>query len=149
MRCRSAAARAVLLAALGAAASACFAENWVEIGSGGADADKLLLDSDSLRVQDGFRIVDIMTRYATPHAISRNVSFDRFVQTTAFDCKKRTYSLVHTVGYLGEQRFGSGKDLEGWEERMSPLPADSLTRRIFAIVCPDFVPDAPAASPKQ
>jgi hypothetical protein len=148
MRCRKPS-RALLALLLAAVAPTCFAEHWVEIGTSGPNADTLLVDSDSLRMRDGFRVVDIMTRYATPHAISRNITFDRFVQTTAFDCKKRAYSLIHTVGYLGEQRYGSGNDLEGWQERMSPLPGDSLTQRIFAIVCPDFAPDAAPGGTKQ
>jgi hypothetical protein len=149
MRCHSVGTQiALLMALLGGVVAPCFAEHWVEIGKSGAAADTLLVDGDSLRMRDGFRVVDIMTRYAAPRAISHNVTFDRIVQTTAFDCKKRSYSLIHTVGYLGEQRFGSGKDLEGWQEHMSSLPGDSLTRRIFGIVCPDVVPDAPAAPPQ-
>ena len=126
---------------LGGFAMPCLATQWVEIGVTEPDHDTLLVDTDSLRMADGLRVLDIMTRYSNPRRNANDLLLDRFVQTTAFDCKKRTYALVHTVGYLGEQHFGSDHQVEGWQDKMSPLPDDSLSNRIFGIACPSASPD--------
>ena len=123
-----------------ALAAPCHATHWVEVGVSGPESDTLLVDVDSLRVTDGLRVLDIMTRYAQPRRNVNDVMLDRFVQTTAFDCKKRTYALVRTVGYLGEQHFGTDREVEGWPDKMSPLPNDSLSNRIFGIACPSVQP---------
>jgi hypothetical protein len=127
---------------LGAASTPCLATHWVEVGVSGPDSDSLLVDTDSLRMADGLRVLDIMTRYSTPRRNANDLMLDRFVQTTAFDCKKRTYALVRTVGYLGEQHFGSDHEVEGWPDKMSPVPDDSLSKRIFGIACPSDSPGA-------
>ena len=126
-----------------AASTPCLAAHWVEVGVSGPESDTLLVDVDSLRMTDGLRVLDIMTRYAKPRRNVNDLMLDRFVQTTAFDCKKRTYALVRTVGYLGEQHFGSDREVEGWPDKMSPLPDDSLSNRIFGIACPAAQPGAP------
>ena len=135
--------RAVVTAlVLGAASTPCLATHWVEIGVTGPDSDTLLVDVDSLRMADGLRVLDIMTRYSNPRRNANDLMLDRYIQTTAFDCKKRTYALVHTVGYLGAQHFGSDHEVEGWQDKMSTLPDDSLSNRIFAIACPSASPGA-------
>ena len=127
---------------LGAASTPCLATHWVNIGTGGPHSDTLFVDIDSQRTIDGYRVLDIMTRYAKPRPTKNDVMFDHYVQTTAFDCKNRTYALVRTVGYLGDQRFGSDHDLDGWQQQMSPLPDDTLAKRIFGIACPSAPPAA-------
>jgi hypothetical protein len=127
---------------IGATSTPSLAAHWVEIGSGGPHADTLYVDIDSLRTVDNFRVLDIMTRYATPRPNANDVTFDRYVQTTAFDCKNRAFALVRTVGYLGEQRFGSDQDVAGWQDKMSALPDDKLADRIFGIACPSAAPVA-------
>lgn len=133
---------AVATLLLGAPSTPCLATHWVEVGVSGPDSDTLLVDTDSLRMADGLRVLDIMTRYSAPRRNVNDLVLDRFVQTTAFDCKKRTYALVRTVGYLGEQHFGSDHEVEGWQDKMSPLPDDSLSSRIFGIACPSASPGA-------
>jgi len=140
MRCHSPLGAVVATLALGAASTPCLATHWVEVGASGPNADTLSVDVDSLRVVDGLQVLDIMTRYAEPRRNVNDLTLDRFVQTTAFDCKKRTYALVRTVGYLGERHFGSDHDVEGWPDMMSPLPNDSLSNRIFGIACPSAQP---------
>jgi len=133
---------ALLTLIIAAASPPGLAAHWVEVGVSGPESDTLLVDIDSLRVADGLRVLDIMTRYAKPRRNVNDLMLDRFVQTTAFDCKQRTYSLVRTVGYLGEQHFGSDHDVAGWPDKMSPLPEDSLSNRIFGIACPSAQPGA-------
>jgi hypothetical protein len=123
--------------ALLAVATPCLATDWVEIGQNGPNGDTLLVDRDSLRIRDEFRVLEIVTRFPQPRPNVHGVTLDRIVQTTAFDCKKRAYAYIRTVGYLGEQRVASSPDAEGWQQKMNPLPDDSLTTRIFAIACPE------------
>lgn len=142
MRCRSPLHALLVALALGAASTQCLATQWLEIGTTGPNSDTLLVDTDSLRVQGGLRLLDIMTRYAKPRPNANDLMLDRYVQTTAFDCQKRTFALVRTVGYLGEKSFAPEHDAAGWQSKMSPLPDDSLTQRIFSIACPPPSPDA-------
>lgn len=139
---RTTAARLVLWLLAGGLAMPCLATQWVEIGATAPNSDTLLVDTDSLRIMGGLRVLDIMTRYAKPRPNANDLMLDRFVQTTAFDCQKRTYALVRTVGYLGEKSFTPEHDIAGWQSRMSPLPDDPLTARIFSIACPPASPDA-------
>jgi hypothetical protein len=145
MRFRSPLRAGIAALSLAAAAAPCLAAHWVKIGVSqpeGPESDTLLVDTDSLQIVGSWHVLDIMTRFAEPRPNKNDLVLDRYVQTTAFDCDKRTYALVRTVGYLGDQHFGSDHDVPNWQDKSSPVPDDSLTKRIFDIACSSAPPGA-------
>ena len=129
-----------LLLAVTATAPA-FAAHWIYIGKSSDGADKIMLDTDSLHKVGHFTFVDILTVYATPRMNSHDITMDRFMQRTAFDCAGHTYVAVRTIGYLQGKRVGTSHTTDDWKSATVPIPKDPLSDRIYAAVC------TPAAHP--
>jgi hypothetical protein len=112
------------------------AAHWVAVGSAypGHGPGKVMVDTESVQKLDRFTIVDIMTVYATPIVNSHNITLDRFVHETAFDCARRTFVGMKTIGYLGGKRVGSSENAD-WRDEAAPLPNDALSNRIYGLVC--------------
>jgi hypothetical protein len=117
-----------------------FASHWIGIGSNGGAANKVMVDSDSLRKLDQFTLVDIMTVYQAPLVNSHDITLDRFVQRTAIDCARHTFTAVMTTGYLKGQRVGSSHQTADWRAKAVPLPNDPISNRIYGIVCGSATP---------
>lgn len=112
-----------------------FAAHWIYIGQSGGSSDKIMMDTDSLHASAQYTIVDILTVYATARMNSHDITMDRFMQRTAFDCAKRTFVAVKTIGYLQGKRVGTSHETADWQDEMVPIPADPISARIFAMVC--------------
>lgn len=112
-----------------------FAAHWIYIGQSGDTADRIMMDSDSVRQLAAFTIVDILTVYATPRMNSHDITMDRFMQRTAFDCAKHTFAAVKTIGYLQGKRVGNSHTTADWKDEMVPIPDDPISARIYAAVC--------------
>jgi hypothetical protein len=112
-----------------------FAAHWIYIGKTGDTADKIMLDTDSLQKVAQFTLVDILTVYATPRMNSHDITMDRFMQRTAFDCAKHTFVAVKTIGYLQGKRVGDSHETADWKDETVPIPDDSISARIYAAVC--------------
>lgn len=112
-----------------------FAAHWIYIGKSSDGADKIMLDTDSLHQVGGFTLVDILTVYATPRMNSHDITMDRFMQRTAFDCAGHTYAAVKTIGYLQGKRVGDSHAMADWKSATVPIPRDPLSDRIYAAVC--------------
>lgn len=118
-----------------------FAAHWIYIGKSSDGADKIMLDTDSLHKVGRFTLVDILTVYGTPRINSHDITMDRFMQRTAFDCAGHTYVAVRTIGYLQGKRVGTSHATDDWQSATVPIPKDPLSDHIYAAVC------TPAAKP--
>ncbi|HEY6516178.1 MAG TPA: surface-adhesin E family protein [Steroidobacteraceae bacterium] len=112
-----------------------FAAHWIYIGKSSDSADRIMLDTDSLKKDGQFTFVDILTVYATPRMNSYDITMDRFMQRTAFDCKGHTFVAVETIGYLQGKRVGTSHATVDWKDETVPIPSDPLSDRIYAAVC--------------
>ncbi|MGH8201658.1 MAG: surface-adhesin E family protein [Steroidobacteraceae bacterium] len=112
-----------------------FAAHWIDIGTSGDSADRVMMDTDSVRQVAAFTLVDILTVYATPRMNSHDIAMDRFMQRTAFDCAKHTFVAVKTIGYLQGKRVGTSHATVDWKDETVPIPNDPISTRIYAAVC--------------
>ncbi|MGB6306218.1 MAG: serine protease [Steroidobacteraceae bacterium] len=124
-----------------------FASQWVEVGSSGVSTDKVMVDADSIQKIDEFKVADIMTVYPAPRTNVHNITFDRRVQKTAFNCAKRSFIGIQTTGYLDGKRVGSSPETADWRILLKPLNSDAMSNRIYALVCAaNAAPGTPAQS---
>jgi S1-C subfamily serine protease len=134
----------VLVAWMGAA-TPCLASRWLHVGSNGASTDKIMVDADSIQKVDQLRIADIMTVYPTPRKNPHDLTLDRHVQKTAFNCAEHSFVGIVTTGYLNDKRIGSSSETSDWKTKLVPLPKNALSDRIYAIVCSQSAPDGGTA----
>jgi hypothetical protein len=114
----------------------CYASNWQQVGQPpGAVAGLAYLDLDSLREEGGFRVATFLTIYAAGEPNANNIKLDRIAQETAFDCAKRTFSLLSTVGYLGGKKVGTSSDNGDWRDAFKPIPTDDFSRNAYNMAC--------------
>jgi S1-C subfamily serine protease len=125
----------------------CLAAKWADVGSAGVSTDKIMVDTDSLQKVDSFRVVDIMTVYSAARANSHNITLDRHVQRTAFNCADRSFVGIRTLGYLDGKQVGSSQETDDWRVKLHPLPQNPLSDRIYAIACAASIPVGEAAAP--
>jgi S1-C subfamily serine protease len=121
------------LAALSIAAPT-LASRWVEVGNSGVTTDKVMVDADSVTSIDQFRVVNVMRLYAAPRVNAHNITLDRHVQRTAFNCADRTFG-IRTLGFLGDKQVGSGPEISDWRTKMTAVGSDPLANRVLAIAC--------------
>jgi hypothetical protein len=124
---------ALLLGAIAPVPS--FAAHWIYIGKSSDTADKIMMDSDSVRKLAQYTFVDILTVYATPRTNSHDITMDRFMQRTAFDCARHAFVAVKTIGYLQGKRVGASHTTVDWKSETVPIPNDPISARIYAAVC--------------
>ena len=135
------------LAALSVAAPT-FASRWVEVGTSGVTTDKVMVDADSVTSIDQFKVVNVMRLYAAPRVNAHNITLDRHVQRTAFNCADRTFSGIRTVGFLGDKQVGSGPENSDWRTKMTAVGSDPLANRVLAIACaPSSAAGPPGGKP--
>jgi hypothetical protein len=112
------------------------ASNWQRVGQPpGALPGVAYLDLDTLREEGGYRVATFLTIYAAGEPNANDIKLDRIAQETAFDCVKRTFSLLSTVGYLGGKKVGTSSDNGDWRESFKPVPADEFSRNAYSMAC--------------
>lgn len=123
----------VLLSALLAPSG--FATNWRALGNSSSSLDKVYIDSDSVEQVDGFRIVRLMTVYSAPRTNKYKITMDSHIQKTAFDCERKMFSGIQTIGYLNGQQVGSNSAAADWETKMVRVGDDPYALRILTVAC--------------
>jgi hypothetical protein len=119
----------------------CYAGNWQQVGqTQGASAGLAYIDLDSLREEGGFRVATFLTIYATGAANAHNVKLDRIVQETAFDCAKRMFTFLSTVGYLNGKEVGKSADKSDWRDSFKAVPKDGFSQLAYDLVCNSPIP---------
>ncbi|HEY6483899.1 MAG TPA: surface-adhesin E family protein [Steroidobacteraceae bacterium] len=137
----SAALLAILLCVLCGRAAA---TQWQELGTAAeAPADHVYLDTDSIHQEDGYVMASFLTIFDKPRINSHQITMDRYVQKSAFDCKRKVVATVSTVGYLSGNEVGQSSDRGDWKQAFRPIP-DALSRAAFERVCSSLAAQAPA-----
>ncbi len=138
------------LAAL--AAQPCFATHWQVIGRpNDGSLGVAYVDLDSIH-QDGlYRVATFLTVYDSPPPNTHNIKLDRIAQQTAFDCDKRTFSLITTRSYFEGKQSGASHTGDDWKARFKGLYQDAFSQRAFDVTCnAPLAPDPePAGSPSD
>ena len=123
---------------------------WVEMGSHGVSTDKIMVDTDSVQKIDQFRVADIMTVYSAARTNAHNITLDRHVQRTAFNCADRAFIGIKTTGYLNGKQVGSSAETVDWRIKLTPMQSDPLSDRIYAVVCaPSLPPGGAGVTPEK
>jgi S1-C subfamily serine protease len=142
--------------ALACAAAPCFAARWQEVGNPGISTDKILVDTDSVHGDGDLRLALIMTVYTAPRTNAHNITLDKRIQRTAFDCANRTFIGIQTIGYLNDKQVGTSPETPDWRSKLIPLKDDPLNNRVTQLVCSQPLaadkppnPGAPGAPPAQ
>jgi hypothetical protein len=126
----------VLAAAASLISVPCEAARWKPVGStGGATNGMVYMDADSVRQESGFRVALFLTiyGYAVPNA--HNIKLDRLTQETAFDCNRREFALIATVGYLQGKKVGGSSEAADWRQTLKVLPQDGFSQRTLDLTC--------------
>ncbi len=125
------------------------ASRWVEIGTEGVTTNKVLVDLDSLEIIDGFRVASIMTLLGEPRTNAHNITFDRRVQRTAFDCAGKLFVGLRTFGFLNDKQVGSSPETADWRSKLKPIGNDPMNNRALAVVCGAPSPSVGAPAPAK
>jgi S1-C subfamily serine protease len=113
----------------------CFATNWLAVGNSANSLDKVYIDTDSVEMVDGYRIVRLMTVYPAPRTNIHKITLDSHIQQTAFDCDKKMFYGIQTTGYLNGQQVGAGPVVADWKTKLVPLGNDPSAQRILSTAC--------------
>jgi S1-C subfamily serine protease len=111
------------------------AANWKELGNTDNSLDKVYIDADSVELQDGFRIVRLMTVFTSPRTTKNNITMDSVIKQTAFDCEKKTGHLIQEIAYLNGKQAGSGPVVTDWKTRMVAVANNPITLRTLTTAC--------------
>jgi S1-C subfamily serine protease len=128
-------AAALMVLLLAALTRPCLAANWQLLGNTDDSLDKVYIDADSVELQDGFRIVRIMTVYTSPRTNKNNITMDSVIKLTAFDCEKKTGHLIQEIAYLNGKQSGSGPVVSDWKTRMVAVASNPITLRALSTAC--------------
>jgi S1-C subfamily serine protease len=113
----------------------CLAQHWQELGNVVNSLDKVYINTDSVELEDGFRIVQIKVVYPEPRLNIHNIKLDSHIQLTAFDCEKKMYYGVRMFGYLNGQQVATGPVTADWKTKIVPWGTDSTSLRILSTAC--------------
>jgi hypothetical protein len=126
----------------------CLAAHWQAVGpTKGGSPGVVYMDMDSVRAEDGYRVVLFLTIYTSAVPKGHNVSLDRITQETAFDCMRRAASLRSTVGYSKGKEIGRSSDDGDWKERFGLIPKDIFSQRALDMACNAPLAPQPEAIP--
>jgi hypothetical protein len=129
--------------------STCFAAHWQEVGPANGDSIGLVyMDMDSVRDDQGYRVALFLTIYASTVPNAHGIKLDRITQETAFNCSKREFALLETIGYFDGKKVGGSSAKEGdWKERARVVPQDAFSQRALDLACNAGVARQPEATP--
>jgi hypothetical protein len=119
------------------------AAHWQAVGP--AAGGVAYMDMDSVREEEGFRVALFLTIYSVAVPNAHNIKVDRITQETAFDCKRRQFTLRSTVGYFDGREVGLSSQKGDWRERFRAVPADAFSQRALDLAC--NAPLAPQPEP--
>lgn len=115
----------------------CYAAHWQEVGpANGNSLGLVYMDMDSVHEDQGYRVALFLTVYASTVPNSHGIKLDRITQETAFNCAKREFALLETIGYFDGKKVGGSSAKEGdWKERARVVPQDSFSQRALDLTC--------------
>lgn len=130
-------------------APACFAAHWQEVGpANGSSIGLVYMDLDSVHDDQGYRVAVFLTIYASSVPNAHGIKLDRITQETAFNCGKREFALLETIGYFDGKKVGGSSAKEGdWKERARVVPQDPFSQRALDLACNAPVARQPEATP--
>jgi hypothetical protein len=129
-------------------AQPCYAARWQEVGlTEGRSVGLVYVDLDSVRQEGLYRVAVFLTIYANVEHSAHDVPLDRISQKTAFDCKKRTFSLLSTAGYFKGKQMGMSSDKGDWRTSFKPIPLDAFSQEAYDTACRSHVAAHPEAAP--
>jgi hypothetical protein len=116
---------------------ACFAAHWQEVGpANGSSIGLVYMDMDSVHDDQGYRVALFLTIYASSVPNAHGIKLDRITQETAFNCAKREFALLETIGYFDGKKVGGSSAKEGdWKERARVIPQDPFSQRALDLAC--------------
>jgi len=129
---------------------ACFAAHWQEVGppATGNSIGLVYMDMDSVHDDQGYRVALFLTIYASSVPNAHGIKLDRITQETAFNCGKREFALLETIGYFEGKKVGGSSAKEGdWKERARVLPQDPFSQRALDLACNAPVARQPEETP--
>lgn len=125
-----------ILASMVLLAQTCYAARWKEIGQPDTGtAGVVYVDLDSIREDGGYRIALFLTIYSAAAANIHSIKLDRISQETAFDCTRRTFALIYTIGYFEGKEVGKSSDKSNWRDGLKALPQDGFSQRVYDVAC--------------
>jgi len=125
-----------ILASMTLLAQTCYAARWQEIGQRDTgSAGVVYVDLDSVREEGGYRIALFLTIYAAAAANVHSIKLDRISQETAFDCARRTFALLYTIGYFEGKEVGKSSDKSNWKDALKALPQDGFSQHAYDMAC--------------
>jgi Surface-adhesin protein E len=125
-----------ILGSMAFLAQTCYAARWKEIGQlDSGSAGVVYVDLDSIREDGGYRIALFLTIYAAAAANIHSIRLDRISQETAFDCAKRTFALLYTIGYFEGKEVGKSSDKSNWKDGLKAMPQDGFSQRAYDVAC--------------
>jgi len=114
----------------------CQASRLQEIGeSSSATLDKSYIDLDSISQEGNFRIATFLTVYDKARVNSKGLKFDRHTQSTAFDCQRKQFALISTVGYLDGKQIATSTPNPDWKNSFKDMPSTPFSQRTYTLVC--------------
>jgi hypothetical protein len=129
-------------------AQPCYAAHWQEVGlTEGRSVGRVYVDLDSLRQEGLYRVAVFLTIYANIEHSAHDVPLDRISQKTAFDCKKRTFSLLSTAGYFQGKQMGMSSDKGDWRTSFKPVPLDAFSQEAYEVACTSHLAPHGEAAP--
>jgi hypothetical protein len=105
------------------------------------------MDMDSVREEEGFRVALFLTIYAVAVPNASNIKLDRITQETAFDCKRREFTLRSTVGYFNGKEVGLSSQKGNWREKFRAVPGDRYSQRALDLACNSPLAPQPEPTP--
>ena len=130
-------------------APVCYAAHWQEVGpASGSSIGLVYMDMDSVHDDQGYRVAVFLTIYASPVPNPYGIKLDRITQETAFNCSKREFALLETIGYFEGKKVGGSSAKEGdWTGRARVVPQDPFSQRALDLACNAPLARQPEATP--
>lgn len=136
--------RILIIALLALGSIPCHAARLQEIGeSTKASLDKSYIDLDSISQEGDFRTATFLTVYEKARENSHGIKLDRHSQKTAFDCQRRRFSLITTIGFLDGKQIASSPTNTDWKNNFKEIPSDPFSQRSMTIVCGGTIAGSP------
>lgn len=108
-----------------------------------AGLDKSYIDLDSITQDGNLRIATFLTVYEKARENSHGIKLDRHSQKTAFDCQRKKFALISTVGFFNGKEIGTSPANSDWKSSLNDIPQDTFSQRSFLLVCGSMQQNSP------